>query len=195
MIAGHFGFAAVVKSRAPSVPTWLLMLATVWLDLVFAPLFIAGVETMKPLDAANPSAYGAVVIFADYTHSLLGALVISSLFAAVVAWRLGRNTGLVAGAVVFSHWVLDLPMHRHDMPLFPKNLGSLPRLGFGLWQWPTASAALELALVIVGAVLYWQAASRVAAPAGEAMIRRAKIVSAVLAVSGVVTLALNVVGL
>ncbi|MEA3133793.1 MAG: hypothetical protein QOG17_1639, partial [Gammaproteobacteria bacterium] len=29
MIAGHFGFAALVKARKPSVPLWALMLATV----------------------------------------------------------------------------------------------------------------------------------------------------------------------
>ena len=39
MIAGHFGFAALVKSRERQAPLWALMLATVWLDIVFVPLF------------------------------------------------------------------------------------------------------------------------------------------------------------
>src|SRR5215467_11311894 len=40
MIAGHFGFAAAVKSRETAAPLWALMLATVSLDVVFVPLFL-----------------------------------------------------------------------------------------------------------------------------------------------------------
>ena len=46
MIAGHFGFAAAVKSREPETPLWALMLATVWLDVVFVPLYLSGIETV-----------------------------------------------------------------------------------------------------------------------------------------------------
>jgi len=45
MIAGHFGFAAFAKSREPRVPLWCLMLATVWLDIVFVPMFVMKLET------------------------------------------------------------------------------------------------------------------------------------------------------
>jgi hypothetical protein len=38
MIAGHFGFAAIVKGHEPETPLWILMLATVWLDVIFVPL-------------------------------------------------------------------------------------------------------------------------------------------------------------
>ena len=40
MVAGHFGFPAMVKSREKSAPLWALMLATVWLDIVFIPLIL-----------------------------------------------------------------------------------------------------------------------------------------------------------
>ena len=46
MIAGHFGFAAFAKSREPRVPLWCLMLATVWLDIVFVPMFLMKRETL-----------------------------------------------------------------------------------------------------------------------------------------------------
>jgi hypothetical protein len=49
MVAGHFGFAAIVKSREKSVPLWALMLATVWLDVIFVALFIAHRETVQPI--------------------------------------------------------------------------------------------------------------------------------------------------
>ena len=47
MIAGHFGLAAGAKSAARTTPLWALMLATAWLDVVFVPLFLAGVETIE----------------------------------------------------------------------------------------------------------------------------------------------------
>ena len=49
MIAGHFGFAAVVKSRERAAPLWALMLATQWLDVIFVPLFLLGVEHLQPV--------------------------------------------------------------------------------------------------------------------------------------------------
>ena len=85
-------------------------------------------------------------------------------------------------------------MHRHDMPFLPGNLGDLPRLGFGLWRWPTASALLELAIVFAGTFLYWRAAVRVVGAHDPALVRRAHVTAAVMLASGVVTLALSVAG-
>src|SRR5882757_4873770 len=146
MIAGHFGFAALVKARERSVPLWALMLATVWLDIVFVPLYVAGVEWIEPVPGTH-GGYGAGIIHANYTHSLLGALVLSAIFciSASIAW--GRRCGVVLGAVVFSHWLLDLLVHRADMPILPGDLGHLPRLGLGLWQYPWLTATIEAALM------------------------------------------------
>jgi hypothetical protein len=47
VIAGHFGFAALVKAKERETPLWALMLATQWLDVVFVPLFILGVERIE----------------------------------------------------------------------------------------------------------------------------------------------------
>lgn len=178
MIAGHFGFAAAVKSREKQAPLWALMLATVWLDVVFVPLYLAGIETLEPVPGAK--GYGASIIHADYTHSLLGAIVLSAVFGAVAAWAWGRRTGLVLGLVAFSHWVLDLLVHRMDMPLLPANLGDLPRLGLGLWQYPLVAAGLEALLVIAGALLYWRAL-----PAGGS---RGRLVAGLILVGGLATL-------
>jgi hypothetical protein len=98
----------------------------------------------------------------------------------------------VLGAVVFSHWVLDLPMHHADMPLLPGNAGHLPLLGFGLWRWPVASAVLELGLVLLGTFLYARAAAKVAGAPERARVRY---VTAMLLFSGLVTLGLNWFGM
>ncbi len=192
MIAGHFGFAAAVKAKAPRAPLWALMLASVWMDVIFVPLFLAHVETIDVIGGGAPR-YGNGIIHADWTHSLVGALVISAAFALVANLFWDRVVALVLGAVVFSHWLLDLPMHHHDMPLLPANAGHLPLLGFGLWSWPLASMLVELALVALGAFLYRRAAVSIAKD-DVAAKNRANVSSLVLLASGVATLAFNVAG-
>ncbi len=192
MIAGHFGFAALVKSRERQAPLWALMLATVWLDIVFVPLFLAGVETIEPIAGARGT-YGTGIIHADYTHSLVGAALLSGLLDVPAAARWGRRTGVVIGLVAFSHWVLDLVVHRADMPLLPTNLGGLPRLGFGLWRFPVASATVEFALVVVGAWTYWQAAREVTLAAGYGQ-RRGAAVAILILIGGTLLLALDFTG-
>jgi len=152
MFAGHFGLAAAVKAKSPRVPLWALMLSTQLLDVFFVPFLLTGQETMEPVEGA--AAYGGSVIHADYTHSLAGALILALAAGWLAARRWGRGGGWTIGATVMSHWVLDLIVHRADLPILPGNAGSLPLLGFGLWQWPAASMAAELALLAAGAVLY-----------------------------------------
>jgi hypothetical protein len=165
VIAGHFGFAAAVKSREPRTPLWALMLATVWLDVVFVPLLLAGIETFHPADPVH-TGYGANMIHADYTHSVIGVIVLSAALGLPAARLWGRRSGVVIGLVVASHWLLDLLVHRADMPILPANVGNLPRLGLGLWRHPDASALVELALVLIGGWLYWNAAKRVVDDSG-----------------------------
>jgi len=191
MIAGHFGLAAGVKSGAPSAPLWALMLATQWLDAFFVPLFLLGIETIEPVDPANPAAYGGSVIHAVYTHSLVGALLLSVL-AGLLAWsRWGNRVGGVIAAVAFSHWILDLVVHRPDLPILPGNAGGLPLLGLGLWRFPTASAIVELILVLGGAYLYHRRATRLPpAPGQDGREHRRRVVTASAVVTGLMLLSL-----
>jgi hypothetical protein len=201
MLAGHFGLAAAVKSRQPQLPIWALMLSTQLLDVLFVGTYSLGIESYKAVEGTS-GGYGNVIITADYTHSLVGALIIS-LVAAIIAWIFwGRVNGLVIGAVVFSHWVLDLVVHRPDLAILPGNAGNLPRLGLGLWSIPWLSAAVELGLCLAGAYLYYHASMRAAIkadrqrqkegqpPAGYR--QNALIASAVMAVLLVGTLAADV---
>jgi membrane-bound metal-dependent hydrolase YbcI (DUF457 family) len=148
MFAGHFGLAAAVKAKTPEVPLWALMVSTQLLDILFVPLFLSGAETIEG------EGYGGGLIHADYTHSLLGTLLISML-AGLAAWRLwGKKGGGIIAGVVFSHWLLDLLVHRADLPLLPGNLGELPLLGLGIWRITSLSILLEASLIAVGAFLY-----------------------------------------
>jgi hypothetical protein len=191
MIAGHFGFAAGVKAAEPAAPLWALMLGTAWLDVVFVPLFLSGIESVQ-VAPGTVGGYGGAIIHADYTHSLLGALVLSAIYGAAFRPRYGRRVAWVLGAVAFSHWLLDLIVHRPDLPLLPANLGGLPRLGFGLWQFPAVSAAVELLLVVGGSWLYWRAA-RATVPATAP--RGADLAAGIVLISGLLVLFLDVTGL
>lgn len=164
MFAGHFGLAAGVRAKAPEVPLWALMLGTQLLDVIFVPLFLTGLET---IDEKHGNGYGDLVIHAAYSHSLVGALIISVL-AGLVSWRLwGSRGGKIIAAVVFSHWVLDLVVHRADMPLLPGNLGNLPLLGLGAWRFESISIALEIILLAVGFTMYSRAVLQKSAHVGR----------------------------
>lgn len=198
MTAGHFGLAAGVKAGAPRLPLWALMVATYLLDIIFIMLLAAGgIENFAPIDPAHPG-YGAVIIHAYYTHSLVGALLIS-VIAGLIAMRFwGQRNGSVFGAVVFSHWVLDLLVHRPDLPILPSNLGHLPLLGLGLWQVPVASFLVELVLVLGGAYLYYRRASQLPTPANTTQSnhrQRVLTASVVTTVMLLLLLATDVLGL
>ncbi|MGG2063684.1 permease [Bacillus sp. S14(2024)] len=153
MFAGHFGLAAAVKANSPKIPLWALMLSTQLLDVIFVPLYVLGVETIEPVGG---NGYGEAVIHADYSHSLIGALCIA-IFAGIVGRKFwGKRSGFVIGAVVFSHWILDLLVHRADLPLLPGNFGDFPLLGFELWRFPAISIALECILIALGGILYFR---------------------------------------
>ncbi|RBQ14066.1 permease [Spongiactinospora rosea] len=185
MFVGHFGVAAAVKAAEPRVPLWSLMLATQFLDVIFIGLYMAGgVESFR---AVTSGTYGEALIDAGYTHSLLGALLLSALYGGVAAWRWGRKPGLVLGALVFSHWLLDLLVHRADLPLLPGNAGDLPLLGLGLWQTPWATAVIEGVLLAAGAVLYFRSVRRRATDT-----RRALVAGAVMSLLLVAGLAVDV---
>jgi hypothetical protein len=53
--------------------------------------------------------------------------------------------------LVLSHWVLDVIVHRPDLPLAP---GSDFRLGLGLWNSVPATLAAEFILFAIGAAVY-----------------------------------------
>jgi hypothetical protein len=95
MVTGHFGLAAGVKGTERFVPLWALMLATVWLDILFIPRYATGAETIDDAPGTD-GGYGDVIIHADYTHSLLGALLI----AAVTGWIATRWWGRRGGVVI-----------------------------------------------------------------------------------------------
>jgi hypothetical protein len=190
MIAGHFGLAAGVKAAEPQIPLWALMLATVWLDIVFVPLLLTGIETLQPV-AGTHGGYGANIIHADYTHSLVGAVVLSIVFGIACGFQWKLRSGVVLGLVSFSHWLLDLVVHRADMPLLPGDIAHFSKFGFGLWRVPQTAIGIEAFLVLAGAWFYWRAARSVSKAAGR-RLTRAITASLMIAIGGIGLLVLDV---
>ncbi|NWQ44579.1 permease [Bacillus sp. EB106-08-02-XG196] len=153
MFTGHFGVAAAVKSKTPELPLWSLVVSSQLLDIAFIPFNLAGVESIVPIGEGG---YAQVIIYAFYTHSFLGALLLAILAACIAGGFWGKKSGVIIGAVVFSHWILDLIVHRPDMPILPGNAGDFPLLGFGLWESAFASLLVELFIITVGSFFYFR---------------------------------------
>ncbi|PSK97616.1 hypothetical protein CLV63_1074 [Murinocardiopsis flavida] len=156
MLAGHFGVAGIVKAVRPELPMGVLLVASQVPDLFFLPLSMAGVERLAPVAGAD--GYGANLITAPFSHALVSNVVFAALAGVLVAvlarGRWGRGAGWIVAGTVFSHWLLDLIVHRPDIAVLPGNAGGLPLLGLGLWEAPVAAAVVEGALVLAGIVLY-----------------------------------------
>jgi hypothetical protein len=155
MVLGHFGVAAAAKPNAPEVPVWAMMVASQAMDIAFIPLVLVGLESI------TMGSYGQSTINAYYSHSVVGALLIAALMFAIgkAAWKTQRAAWTL-GLLSASHWFLDLIVHRQDMPILPGNIGNLPLLGLGLWNYPWMSLTLEIVLGVIGLVVYFRWASQ-----------------------------------
>jgi hypothetical protein len=94
--------------------------------------------------------------YMPYTHGLPGSVLLSLVFGVIVALFTSGNrvtTILLVAAASFSHWVLDLVVHVHDLPLYD----NAAKIGFGLWRHVVLSFPLELIVPGLGAWLYARA--------------------------------------
>jgi hypothetical protein len=151
---GHFGLAFAAKRVAPRPSLGTAMLAAQWADSIW-PLFVLlgieraeirpGVTVVTPLDFVSY----------PYSHSLIADLVWAALFGVVYGTlRKDWRGAMWLGALVLSHWVLDVIAHRPDMPTWPGG----PILGAGLWNSLPATLVVEFALFAVGIWIYSRAA-------------------------------------
>jgi hypothetical protein len=156
MFVGHFAASVAAKAARPGLPFWACVGAAQLLDIGWGTLVIAGVEKLR-LDPALPGS-PLDLYFMPYTHSLPAALVWSLLAGWLAARLWGQSTaaaGWWIGAVVFSHWLADLLVHRPDLPLGFDG----PKLGLGLWNLPALEMIVELGLLGL-AMCLWIAARK-----------------------------------
>ena len=129
MFLGHYGLAFGAKRVAPAVSLAWLVFAAQLLDEIWPVFLLLGVEKVRiapGLMAANSLDF----VSYPYSHSLLASIVWGGLVAVAFfafkhssggyfALQRVRTHALILGALVVSHWFLDLPMHRPDLQLIP----------------------------------------------------------------------------
>ena len=164
MFIGHWApalAAAAVNGRQPRLAT--LFVGAQLVDWAFFAFLLTGTEHMRVvpgMTAMNPMDLYDMPL----THSLVGSAAWAAGFALVIwAWRRDLGFALLSGAVVLSHWLLDLLVHRPDLTL----AGAPPKMGLGLWNYPAVAIPLELGLTFGALALYL---SRTRGPALPAVV-------------------------
>lgn len=150
MFVGHYGPAAAVAG--PKINLWRAFVAVQFLDILWGPLVLAGVEHVRIVP--NFTAANHFDLYhMPYTHSLPMAL-LWSLIAAIAYRGLARAAGWggagLFGGLVFSHWILDFIVHKPDLLLW---FGG-DKVGLGLWDNRTLSFGLEMALFLGALAIY-----------------------------------------
>jgi len=155
MFIGHYALGLAAKPLAPQISLGTLFLACQWADLLWPTLVMSGVEsfTVRPgITAVTPLDFE----YYPYSHSLLALLVWGVLIG--LTYRVVRGgpwrSAVLLAALVVSHWLLDVIVHRPDMPVAP---GMGPRLGLGMWRSVPLTLAVEFTLYAAGVWLYLRA--------------------------------------
>lgn len=163
MFVGHYGVSFAAKSLDKRIPLWLLFLAVQFVDLLWAVFVLTGVEKVRivpGITATNP----LDLYYMPYTHSLVAALFWAG--AGFCAYRLfrkrRRDAAFLVGAAVFSHWLLDLIVHRPDLALYDDSY----KMGLGLWNYPALALSLEAVILLTGIFMYLRS-SRAVTAAGK----------------------------
>ncbi len=156
MFVGHYRVAFAAKSERNKIPPWVLFVAVQFLDYVWATLVLLGIEKLRVIKGFTA---GSMLdsYFHPYSHSLIGAIFwscVAALAYKAICSRYGchyrKGDALIVGAAVFSHWILDLIAHPRDLAIYDNTW----KVGFGLWRYRDPEFALEIALLVLGIVLY-----------------------------------------
>ena len=153
MFVGHYGVAFAVKTERNKIPLWVLFVAVQLLDFLWAPFVLLGIEKVRFVPGITAT-NALDLYYMPYTHSLIGALFWSAVAFTIykIGWRniASSSAALLVGFAVFSHWLLDLIVHRPDLAIYDDTL----KVGFGLWNYRGIEFALEIGILLVGAVVY-----------------------------------------
>src|SRR6059058_861085 len=153
MFVGHYSVAFAVKTPRNKIPLWVLFVAVQLLDFLWAPFVLLGIEKVRFVPGITAT-NALDLYYMPYTHSLIGALFWSAV--AFALYKIGRHNpasnvaALLVGFAVFSHWLLDLIVHRPDLAIYDDTF----KVGFGLWNHRGIEFVLEIGILLIGAVLY-----------------------------------------
>ena len=165
MFVSHYGVSFAAKRVTPRTSLGTVFLAVQLLDVLFAIFVFAGIEKLRIVPGFTQyNAYD--LYYMPYSHSLAGALVWSVAAGLLAGAFKGRRAAFWIGAAVFSHFVLDVPMHTPDMPILGDNS---TKIGLGLWRHRDLSLAAELITLTVGLWIWRRSTSFRPWPRGRAI--------------------------
>lgn len=155
MFLGHYGVAFAAKRAGPRTSLGALTFAAEFLDELWPILLLLGVEQVRIVPGVmvmSPLEF----TYYPYSHSLLMAVVWGILIggAYFLLRRYGRGAWIL-GALVVSHWFLDVPMHARDLPLWPA--ASSPKVGWGFWNSVVLTYVIEFTIYAAGISMYVRA--------------------------------------
>jgi len=149
---GHLAIGFAVKRWDSKIPLIWYLLGANFIDLFYVLLTVLGIESF----GNNP-----------WTHSLLMAIVYANL-GGLLTYVISRhrNSSILMGIVIFSHWLLDfivwdnLPLAFSKTPLL--GLGLYNMIGFNISSLQFNSGliiatSIELIMLIIGVFIYLNA--------------------------------------
>lgn len=150
MFLGHFGLAFAAKKATPKTSLGTLVLAAQFADLLWPILLLAGLEKVSIVPGLLPA---SPFDFTSYpiSHSLLMQIAWGVLLGIIYfAFKRNSRGALLVGALIPSHWILDVIAHRPDMPLYPGG----PKFGLGMWESVPLTLIVEFSIFAAGVAIY-----------------------------------------
>jgi hypothetical protein len=152
VFVGHYAASFALKSFEKRASLGVLFLAVQFVDILFFPFVLTGIERMNIVENFTQSTHFELE-YMPFTHGLLASVVWAAAAYAVFRWVVVKkqSVAVVVALAVFSHWLLDLPVHTPDLPLWSD---ASPKLGFGLWNNAVATYLLEAGLLLLALWMY-----------------------------------------
>lgn len=158
-LLAHFGMGFAAKAVDPRIPTWILVVSALLIDILAGLLFLLS--------------------WLWFTHGMLMAIV-WTLIAMGITWIVVsrynkrqsadnkdfiifpvKRTTLLIGLLVFSHWILDaigwpMVMYNPDSPGVPILFDNTYTIGLGVYRTWTGAVVMELGFLLLGLVLFFK---------------------------------------
>lgn len=155
MLIGHYGAGFGLKKFVPHISLGFLFLSVQLTDIIWAVLVLIGVEKVR-VTPGFTKMVPLETIYQPFSHGLFSniALAVIVYLAVRITSKIKgqkKKTAIVFSAAVFSHFLLDLPVHVKDMPILGWDSY---KLGFGLWNYPAAAHVLEWTIYFAGFLIY-----------------------------------------
>ena len=150
MFIGHLAGAEFLRVLAPDVPAYVSLIGVGFPDLLWGVTVLTGLETAK----MGTSPLQRDIEFTHYpiSHSLVLTNVIALVPAAAFGFALGWQAAVVFLLASISHWLLDVIVHKRDLPVL--GFGRDIKVGMGLWRASRTAFVVEYALVVLATLAF-----------------------------------------